>query len=61
MNLLVETPVECPFCGEGWTLNVDTSAGDHAMIEDCTVCCRPIQFSFRCEPGEVTDVEGEAA
>ena len=53
MNLLVETEVECPHCGEAWALSVDTSQGDYVTIEDCTVCCRPIQFSFECEPGEV--------
>jgi hypothetical protein len=53
MNLLVEVEVECPFCGEAWALTVDTSQGDYSTIEDCTVCCRPIQFEIRCEPGEV--------
>jgi hypothetical protein len=61
MNLLVETEVECPYCGEAWSLTVDTSQGDHAMIEDCTVCCRPIQFQFGCEPGEVVSINAVAA
>lgn len=56
MNLLAETDVECPYCGESWSLSVDTSQGDYTTIEDCTVCCRPIQFTFRCEPGEVVEV-----
>ena len=34
-------------------LTVDTSQGDYSTIEDCTVCCRPIQFEISCEPGEV--------
>ena len=59
MNLLVETEVECPHCGETWTINVDTSQGDYMTIEDCTVCCRPIQFTFGCEPGEVVEVRNE--
>jgi hypothetical protein len=53
MNLLVEVEVECPYCGETWTVTVDTSQGDYSTIEDCMVCCRPIQFAFACEPGEV--------
>ena len=56
MNLIVETQVECPHCGEAWTLAVDTSQGDCTMIEDCTVCCRPIQFHFGCEPGDVLEI-----
>jgi hypothetical protein len=53
MNLLVEIDVECPHCGEPFSLTVDTSQGDYSTIEDCTVCCRPIQFEINCEPGEV--------
>ena len=59
MNLLVETDVECPHCGEPWTLAVDTSQGDYTTVEDCTVCCRPILFSFSCEPGEVLSVNAQ--
>lgn len=33
----------CPYCGEPIELQVDTSAGDQDYIEDCFVCCRPIQ------------------
>ena len=59
MNLLVETDVECPHCGEGWSMVVDTSQGDYSTVEDCTVCCRPIQFTFGCEPGDVVTVSSE--
>ena len=59
MNLLVDIEVECPHCGELWTINVDTSQGDYTTIEDCTVCCRPIQFVFSCEPGDVVEVSNE--
>jgi len=53
MNYLHEMVVECPFCGESIPVTVDTSQGDYSTIEDCTVCCRPIQFDFECRPGEV--------
>lgn len=33
----------CPYCGEPIDLVVDDSAGDQAYVEDCAVCCRPIQ------------------
>jgi Cysteine-rich CPXCG len=57
MNLVCETEIECPHCGEAFAICVDTSQGDASMIEDCTVCCRPIQFFVRCEPGEVLSLE----
>ena len=53
MELLAEGAVVCPYCGEGYTTMVDTSQGSHGTIEDCPVCCRPIQLTVECEPGEV--------
>jgi len=61
MDLLCETSFECPYCGEGISITVDTSQGGYSTIEDCTVCCRPIQLVFECEPGEVIAVEASAA
>lgn len=39
-----EEQVYCPYCGEAFTCFVDLSQGDHQTIEDCYVCCRPIEF-----------------
>ncbi len=57
MDILREISFECPWCGEGNALAVDTSQGGYSTIEDCTVCCRPMQLALECEPGEVTGVE----
>lgn len=42
MNELLETPVECPYCGEPSVLLVDPSQPEQSYIEDCQVCCQPI-------------------
>ncbi|MBI3544220.1 MAG: CPXCG motif-containing cysteine-rich protein [Deltaproteobacteria bacterium] len=55
----METPeqeVQCPFCGEPFTIVVDTSVDDQSYVEDCYVCCRPINFHVVCEDGEVVSV-----
>ncbi len=39
--------IDCPYCGEVITLFVDESAGDQDYIEDCQVCCRPIEIAMR--------------
>ena len=39
--------VDCPYCGESLEIIVDTSVGQQAYIEDCQVCCKPIQFRIR--------------
>lgn len=39
-------PVQCPYCGEPLELVVDASAGPQRYVEDCAVCCRPIEVSI---------------
>lgn len=36
--------VHCPYCGEPFETVVDFSAGATSYIEDCAICCRPIEF-----------------
>ena len=36
--------VQCPYCGEPFTSVLDLSAGSTSYIEDCQVCCQPIEF-----------------
>jgi hypothetical protein len=37
--------VQCPYCGERLETRVDVTEGERSYIEDCQVCCRPIEFS----------------
>jgi hypothetical protein len=37
--------VLCPWCGERLETRVELTSGDTSYIEDCEVCCRPIEFS----------------
>ncbi|HEV2538337.1 MAG TPA: CPXCG motif-containing cysteine-rich protein [Frateuria sp.] len=41
--MLTLCPVTCPYCGEPIELLLDGSAGEQRYIEDCPVCCRPIE------------------
>lgn len=52
-----ETEVDCPFCGERFTIVVDCSVDEQTYYEDCFVCCRAIRFRVRCEDGAVQSVE----
>lgn len=36
--------INCPYCGERFEAIVDATSGDADYIEDCPVCCRPIEF-----------------
>jgi hypothetical protein len=37
--------VGCPYCGEVIEIVVDPSVDHQEYIEDCSVCCRPIQLA----------------
>lgn len=44
INQLIEVALQCPYCWEDITLLVDGSIEMQEYIEDCEVCCRPIDF-----------------
>ena len=52
-----EAEVECPFCGERFSTVVDCSESEQNYVEDCYVCCRPIQFHVVCADGELVSVD----
>ena len=37
--------VNCPYCAETILVRLDLSAGTQTYVEDCQVCCQPIQLS----------------
>jgi len=49
--------VSCPYCGEEFETTVDCSAGDQSYIEDCYVCCQPIEFSIQVDAnGDLSNI-----
>jgi hypothetical protein len=38
-------------------VQVDPSAGTHTTIEDCTVCCHPMELIVTVTRGDTTTVE----
>lgn len=44
--MLDSVVVSCPYCGEAFETEVDASAGSQRYVEDCHVCCRPIEFAI---------------
>lgn len=43
--------VRCPYCGERLEVRVEITAQEDSYIEDCEVCCRPIEFQVEREDG----------
>jgi hypothetical protein len=46
-----EAKVLCPYCGEGMWILIDTSVEEQRYVEDCQICCRPMDLLVRCLPG----------
>ena len=38
--------VQCPYCGEAFETLLDLSGGSARYVEDCPVCCRPIELQL---------------
>ena len=54
--------IECPYCGESIDTVMDLSAGSFRYIEDCQVCCQPIDLAGEVdEVGELVSVTVEWA
>lgn len=52
----IEKKFKCPFCSQKISMLLDLSVnGAQTYIEDCEVCCRPIQITFNVENHSLTD------
>jgi hypothetical protein len=58
--MLDEQDITCPYCGELIDAFIDPSAGSQAYIEDCSVCCRPIEIRVEVDnEGNVLGISAE--
>lgn len=55
-GLAVRT-IECPHCGENVVVELELDGGDQEIIQDCSVCCRPISISWHVSAGQLTGLE----
>ena len=49
----------CPYCWEEISVVLDTSVRSQTYVEDCEVCCHPIELRYTGEDGEVTGFEAK--
>lgn len=58
----VDYSFSCPHCGEELTLRLDASGGrKQKFIQDCEICCRPIQIEVHFAEGDVEFFSAESA
>ncbi len=53
MEPLVFQALRCPYCGETFEIALDlTQPSGEPFIEDCQVCCRPIELRLWAADGD---------
>lgn len=49
-----EIHIQCPYCLQAISIPLDIGIyGCETVIDDCKVCCRPIEISYIVENGEI--------
>lgn len=58
---VVERRIRCPFCGESMDIVIDLSAGAQSYVEDCQICCQPMEIGFTTEDDRLLDFRVDRA
>ena len=48
---------QCPYCWQNISVLLDPSVAEQTFIEDCEVCCNPIEFFIQVSETEVMDFQ----
>ena len=46
--------IQCPYCGEHMDIRIDPSEEGQVLVQDCAVCCKPVELAVEVEEGEVS-------
>jgi transcription elongation factor Elf1 len=46
---MIEHYFNCPHCWQNQLKIIDSSVGEQSFIEDCEVCCNPLEFNLSVE------------
>ncbi len=51
---MFEIKIQCPYCLQAISIGLDLGIYEFVtIVEDCEVCCRPIELSYDVQNGEV--------
>jgi hypothetical protein len=56
----VEHFFQCPYCWEDISMLLDASIRKQIYIEDCEVCCNPIEITATFENGELFGFDAQS-
>ncbi|HUH26739.1 CPXCG motif-containing cysteine-rich protein [Gelidibacter sp.] len=51
---------QCPHCWEDISMLIDYSIPHQSYVEDCEVCCNPIQITVSISEGELRSFNAES-
>ena len=60
MDPIHEHAFQRPHCWQTITMLLDLSVEQQTYVEDCEVCCRPIEITVRAQDGELLGFSVEA-
>ena len=50
--------IDCPYCHQRVSILLDTGAdGFNELVDDCEVCCRPIEITYKVEDFIITNLK----
>lgn len=52
---------DCPACGAPISVVLDLSVDEQEYVEDCEICCRPLEIAYTVEHGEVVEFSATPA
>lgn len=50
---------QCPYCWEQISMLVDVSQNQQTYIEDCEICCNPIQVAITISDQQIVSFQAE--
>ncbi|MDA7558278.1 CPXCG motif-containing cysteine-rich protein [Flavobacteriaceae bacterium] len=56
---MIEHFFQCPYCWETISMLIDSSQSTQSYIEDCEVCCNPIQLNIKIENNTIIQIEAQ--
>jgi transcription elongation factor Elf1 len=51
---------QCPYCWETISMVLDLSEPSQSYVEDCEVCCQPIEIHYESSAGDLTQFNAMA-
>lgn len=54
---MIEHYFQCPYCWEEISMLIDSSIASQTYVEDCEVCCNPIEITVKFKGNEMIAFE----